>query len=264
MNEQIEVYCYANEILKGFEELFKLSEPERIEVLRLLSKHRLEQLETARRQAYQVQYGGSRRVPLFNVSRTWTKDMTIKFFQTFPEDDLPNAKKLLLRQFFYGLRIGESTECELMEDIGMVRVSSRKKGRVMYDFLPIIKGTESLFQLKRKKGPHKELDGYNAQYLADCFKAHCKTLGAPYWSLLGKDKRNMTRVRYTSHTLRKTAGNIFREHTRDIYKEAVFLRHSIQRQFGVTSHYVSYPEEQFRTELNDAFADLVQQLVPKQ
>jgi hypothetical protein len=217
------------------------------EFISILTKHEHELLTKRNNLHYNSKYRLKRSGTLYgNLSRVWTPQQLIQFFKTFPEGDV---KKNLLRAAFYGVRIGEVASMQLMESSGLVRIETEKKrGVKSADYLPIIEGTQCLFTAKT----------YNPNFLRKCFMAHCKKMGEGYYyAYTNSDAAGKKRYRYTTHTLRKTAGNMVRRFTKEVFKEKAFLRQSLSRAFGATAAYMDYPEDEMREDLNACFASLV-------
>lgn len=162
-----------------------------------------------------------------------------------------NAKKLLLRQFFYGLRVGEVCSATYNPYTKLVRVQTEKMGQPRIDYIPFIEGTESLF----------ECANVSKDCLRNLFRRHLHRLGGEYPDVYFRDKKGKDLHRLTTHSLRVTASNMLRKHTKDPFKQKWFLRHSIERAYGSSSHYMEYPEEEYRKDLNETFAGLVKALI---
>lgn len=160
------------------------------------------------------------------------------------------SKDRLLLQFFYALRVGEVKTVSYNPFTKLVRVETEKEGRIRIDYLPFIEGTERLFSVPL----------VSDNCLRNFFYRHCKRLGPPYHDIYHAGKTGDLN-RLTSHSLRVTASNGFREYTGDPYKQKVYLRHNISRAYGATSHYMEYSEDDFRSDLNGYMKEFVKSLL---
>lgn len=172
----------------------------------------------------------------------------IRFFTTMPEC---TSKKLLLRQFFYALRVGEVCTATYNHLTGLVRIETEKEGGTRIDYLPFIDGTESLF----------ECPNMSKDCLRNYFHRHCKRLGPPYHDTYYRTGNGWDLNRLSTHSLRVTAGNLLREHTHDPFKQKAYLRHSMNSTYGALSCYMEYTEQQMRKDLNATFHTLVKELL---
>lgn len=221
-----------------------------------LSKHELEALLTRTRQVLKAKYCFCKRRHVLsgNLSRIFCCEQVLEYFSTYPcvtEDD-NNYRCLLLRQFFYGCRVGEVQSMRLLLDQRLVAIDSEKKGEPTTEYLPYIQGTACLWNVTKV---------YHKNAIARAFVRHVKRLGASFYMVYGSDARGYRRGRYTSHTLRKTAGNLFKNSTGRIEKEIYFLRQSLHRAYGATASYIDYPESEFRADINKCFRHYVEQLL---
>ena len=104
----------------------------RREVLLLLPKHILEALEKERRRVYCEKYRVQQNKGNMygNLSRIWVPEQVIEYFTTFKQCPLcgnrEQARLLLLKQFFYGLRVGEVNTTVLLEGMLLVRIDTEK------------------------------------------------------------------------------------------------------------------------------------------
>lgn len=215
---------------------------------RTLSKHEIEQSMKHLRIAYDERYSFAKpREPLAgNLPRGFSADQLREFFCFWPLH-LEEARRRLLRAFFYGLRVGEIEKAVLHGDL--IKISVLKKGRDYTYYLPLIPGTERLFP------PYTSWKRYHSNYLAKAFTARCDALGLDERHSPTKDGRMLRR--YTSHTLRRTAGNLVRKKTCDVYKAKMFLRHNPSSHFGATARYLDYDMDEMRADLEETFLPFV-------
>jgi len=225
------------------------------EYIQSLTKHDFEQNLKELRAAYNQKYLLKKtRHPLAaNLPRLFTDDQLIEFFATFPLKK-EEIRRRLLRAFFYGLRAGEVDRAERVEG-GFVKVDCLKKGRYFVYYLPFIEGTEKLFS------PYTSTHKYDSIYLARCFSDRLKELGGMYCQKYEKSSDGRLLGRYSSHTLRRTAGNAVRRYTKEVYKAKIFLRHNPSSHFGCTAAYLDYDIEEMRKDLNETFKQYVEKLL---
>lgn len=225
-----------------------------------MSYHELEAVITRARVIKHLKYPSSKKPPPVcpNLRKGFSEEHLVTFFKTLSVKDRmgrtlrgKNTKKLLLRQFFYALRVGEVCRATLNPYTRLVRVETSKQGRKRIDYIPFIEGTESLF----------DCSNVSPDCLRNTFRKHLYRLGGAYPDVYHKDTKGHYLHRLTTHSLRITASNLLRKHTRDPYKQKVFLRHCISRAYGATSHYMEYHEDDYRRDLNDVFRPYVEALL---
>jgi hypothetical protein len=206
------------------------------------TKHELEQSIKNLSATYKAKYSFKQPPLCSNLPRVFNEEQLKTFFHCWPLAH-EEARRRLLRAFFYGLRVGEIEKTTLQGDL--VRVECNKKGKGFVYYLPFIKGTERLFP------PYTSLKRYHPNYLAKAFTARCDALHFGERYSPSRDGRMLRR--FTSHTLRRTAGNCLRRHTRDVYKAKVFLRHNMSSHFGCTARYLDYDFDEMRVDLDECF-----------
>lgn len=192
--------------------------------------------------------------PLYaNLPREMSRDQVFQFFDELSRFGNEGVVKAFLRQFFYGLRVGEINSCKIVPG-NYVLVTNHKDGGTV-DYLPLIPGTEALFE---------QIKPYSSNYLRKYFTETCDRLGDDFRYQYAKDAKGRYRRQFSTHTIRKTAANIIRSHTKDAYKASVFLRHETRAVYGVTAVYLHYPLEEMRGDLAKAFSPYLQLTQPRQ
>lgn len=226
-------------------------------VLEGLSYHQLQALQKAAGHVRAAKYPSCHRnkKPLYgNLPKVFSDRQLLEFFAELYRFRNEAVYKAFAKQFFYGLRIGEINTCRLvpMQELVIVE-AEKKKGQPNQYYLPLIKGTEDLF--------NPDLPKLSPHYLRKYFRETCDRLGDEYMFTYGKALCGRPLRQFSTHTLRATAGNMLRRHTRDPYKEAVYLRHELSSLWGATSRYMHYEQEEMKQDINQTFKHYVEELL---
>jgi hypothetical protein len=223
--------------------------------LHSLPRHALDTLRHSCGKVIESKYRPHRlKKPLYaNLPREMSSEQVFQFFEELRRFGNEGVVKAFLRQFFYGLRVGEINSCKIVPG-NYVMVTNHKDGGTV-DYLPVIPGTEELFE---------PIKNYSSGYLRKYFTETCDRLGDDFRYQYATDRKGRLRRQFTTHTLRKTAANIIRTHTKDAYKASVFLRHETRAVYGVTAVYLHYPLEEMREDLTKAFSQYLQLTQPRQ
>jgi hypothetical protein len=177
-----------------------------------------------------------------NLPRCWTVEQLLVFLRSVSVREHLNA---FLLSFAYGLRASEVGGAFIVPGQRLVGVFNKKCSRM--DYLPLLAGTECLLGARRS---------YHPIVYARWFRDAVRRL-PPEFNYLYHGRR----MQYTFHTLRRTAGNLLREYTHDVYKEAVFLRHRLGRRFGATAAYMHYPLDSLRCDMQEAFCSVLSEFL---
>lgn len=221
-----------------------------------LSKHEIESTIKTLRALKALKYPRSkRRSPIYgDLDRSFSTEQLFSVFDELRRFGNNRVRDQFLIMFFYGLRIGELADLEYLERQRLLKIVNHKPEE-HNNYLPVIPGTEPLFESLEGKP-------YHQGYLATYFKETLMRLGDEYYSSYGQCRQKRNLHQYTSHSLRKTAGNIFLKSTGGkMYKMHRFLRHDLRSVYAATGWYTSYSEGEFRVDLEEAFTPYIKGLL---
>lgn len=215
---------------KVVKELNKMSEQEMKDWSKLINE--------VRRQCYQTKNRGK----YGNLRRNFKLSELQRFFQVFMPK---NVLQAFLIQFFFGLRIGELSQIQYVEDQDLLRVHSTKTDDTSW--IPVHGRTKLLmFDLD-------EIRDYQTGSLQKSFRKIREEAGLDYQYGEATDGRPLHQ--FTTHSFRHTAITVFANHIDDEYKITEFSRHKAKNQLGTVATYRHYEQQKLRTDLENAFDD---------
>lgn len=215
--------------------------------LQTLPQKRLEEIRKTAGQVIEKKFCRGRGPAKYgNLPRCFTTEKIKRFFAAIKN---PVVKQAFLIQFFYGLRVGEITFVRIDKYQNVVVIDNVKCGRT--DYLPLIKGTEWLFD-------DRYFQDLSPHYLRKCFRAVCRDLGPEFCFVYGKAKNTGRNLRlYTTHSLRHTAIDLVRRGTNE-FTASLFARHSLSNKFGVTATYFHKSFDELSLDLDSVFNGFIE------
>lgn len=212
-----------------------------------LPKHRLDALTKKISYAREFKYPRVKDALYGGLPRCFNKEQLVFFLSSISDPEFLRACLLVT---LYGLRAGELNTVSVVPNQGLVCIHNSKgsRGRLRYDYLPLLPGSEFLF---------KPFSWRDKHCFERRFRKHCSSLGGLYNNTYGSSLLGRPLYQFTAHSLRHTSGNLFREFTRDPFKTAVFLRHRTHKLFGSTAFYMHYSLDDMKQDMVSLFSEFL-------